>query len=185
LFFPQTLKGYKYIPYHAPEENNFYKHPLISRFMRQAKSIPLIRGKGVNQEGVNRLISAVKNGGMLHIYPEGTRSRDGEIGKPKLGIGRIVYETGALVLPLYHQGLERILPIGAKSLGFGREIRIAIGKPIYFEDELKMNNNIQTWRVITERIMESIHQQHAAANARWGFKPVRVKLISSTKTVQQ
>ena len=185
LFFPKTLKGYEYIPYHAPEENNFYKIPLISWFMRKAKSIPLIRGRGVNQEGVSRLISAVKNGGMLHIYPEGTRSRDGEIGKPKLGVGRIVCETGTPVLPVYHQGLERILPIGAKSIGFGREIRIAIGEPLYFEKELKMNNNIRTWRAITDRIMDSIHQQRAAANARWGFKPVRVKLIRSTKTVQQ
>ncbi|NQU04477.1 MAG: 1-acyl-sn-glycerol-3-phosphate acyltransferase, partial [Calditrichaeota bacterium] len=113
IMFPKGLCGYRYIPYHAPEESNFYKTPLMAWFMRYTKSIPLIRGRGFNQEGMKRLISAVKSGGILHIYPEGTRSRSGKIGKGKEGIGRIVYESGAPVVPVYHQGLEKVLPIGS------------------------------------------------------------------------
>ncbi len=171
LIMPNGFRGYRYLPYHAPEERNFYKNPFSALFMKYVKSIPLIRGRGIHQEGVNRLIRAVKNGGILHIYPEGTRTRNGEIGDGKDGIGRIVYETGAPVIPFYHQGLEKVLPIGKGLPSFGREIRIAIGAPIRFEKELKMENDIKTWRLMTNRIMNGIREQQAIARELWGFKP--------------
>jgi len=70
IFWPKGFSGYRYLPYHAPEENNFYKKWLIAQFMKVAKSIPVIRGRGIRQEGVNRLIAAVKNGGILQIFPK-------------------------------------------------------------------------------------------------------------------
>lgn len=172
---PNVFLGYRYLPYHAPEERNFYKKRLVGLFMKYVKSIPLIRGRGIRQEGVNRLIRAVKNGGILHIYPEGTRTRNGEIGGGKEGIGRIVYESGAPVVPLYHQGLEKVLPIGSGFPSIGKEIRIAIGAPIYFQEELKMNNDINTWRLMTNRIMDGIREQQAVAYKHWGHKPVDIK----------
>ncbi len=175
IFFPKVLLGYQYLPYHAPEERNFYKHPIISWFMRRSKAIPLIRGHGLYQEGVNRLIRAVKSGGILHIYPEGTRTRSGEIGDGKSGIGRIVYESGAPVVPVYHQGLEDVLPIGEGVPRIAREIRIAIGKPLRFDEDRKLDNDASTWKRITGRIMDAIREQRTAANARWGFRPIRTR----------
>jgi len=171
IFFPKGMLGYRFIPYHAPEERNFYKKKLVAWFMRMVKSIPIIRGRGIRQEGVNRLISAIRNGGILHIYPEGTRTRTGEIGNGKDGIGRIVYETGATVVPAYHQGLESVLPIGAGIPNIGKEIRIAIGEPLRFDDELKMKNDINTWRIITRRIMDGIRKQQQAIHEKWDYKP--------------
>ncbi|MCF7811937.1 1-acyl-sn-glycerol-3-phosphate acyltransferase [bacterium] len=159
IMFPKGMLGYRYIPYHAPEEKNFYKTPLVAWFMRTTKSIPLIRGKGFHQEGINKLIAAVKNGGILHIYPEGTRTRSGKIGKGKEGIGRIVYESGAVVVPVYHRGLEKVLPIGKGIPSIFKSIDISIGKPIEFKEELEMENNIHTWRIITDKVMEGIQDQ--------------------------
>ncbi|MDP8228429.1 MAG: 1-acyl-sn-glycerol-3-phosphate acyltransferase, partial [Candidatus Electryoneaceae bacterium] len=72
LISPKVFNGYRNIPFHAPEENNFYKKRLLAWAMRRVKSIPLIRGRGLRQEGMDRLIEAVNSGGLLHIYPEGT-----------------------------------------------------------------------------------------------------------------
>lgn len=175
IFFPNCFKGYKYIPYHAPEENNFYKTPIVSWFMKQAKSIPLIRGRGFNQEGVRKMIQTVTNGGVLHIYPEGTRTRTGDIGRGQDGVGKIVYETGVPVVPMYHRGLERILPIGSGMPTFGKSVRVTIGKPITFNDELKMENKVATWHQITEKIMGEIRKLQDETNNRWGFQPIVVK----------
>jgi len=175
LIFPCSYLGFKYLPYHAPEERNFYKKRLVALFMKYVKSIPLIRGRGIHQEGVNRLIMAVKDGGILHIYPEGTRTRNGEIGDGKEGIGRIVYESEAPVVPLYHQGLEKVLPIGSGIPSIGKEIRIAIGAPIRFDEELKMKNDINTWRLMTNKIMDGIREQQEAANNKWGYKPIKIR----------
>ena len=173
LITPHVLGGYRYIPFHAPEESNFYKKRLIAWFMRRTKSIPLIRGRGPHQEGMDRLIQAVKDGSLLHIYPEGTRSRTGRIGNGKSGVGRIVYESGAPVVPMYHQGMENILPIGSGFPRIGKEIRMAIGEPIYFEEELKMENNLKTWKLITQRIMEAIQQQREILEEQWGSRDFR------------
>ncbi len=176
LYYPKCLKNYRYIPHHAPEQRNFYKKPLIAWFMKHTKSIPIIRGKGVFQEGVNRIIEAVKSGGILHIYPEGTRTRTGELGPAKIGIGRIVYETGAPVVPMYHQGLERILPIGAGFPRIGCEIRVAIGEPIYFRQELTLPNTPATWKIIADRIMQGIAEQKVRMNALWGERQIVIKI---------
>lgn len=172
LMRPYMLKGYNYFPYHAPEETNFYKKPLMSWFMRQVKSIPLIRGNGIFQDGMNRLIDAVNDNGILHIFPEGTRSRTGKIGDGKPGIGRIVSETNAIVVPMFHQGLERILPIGKYFPRFGTEVRIAIGKPIHFskaDDDVK---EVAHWRAISRRVIKEIKEQREVANRKWGHKPI-------------
>ena len=165
LLFPKALRGYAWMPYHAPEERNFYKIPAIAWIMRMTKSIPLVRGKGIHQEGVKRLIDAVRNGGVLHIYPEGTRTRTGEIGAPKVGIGRIVYESGAPVVPMYHRGLERVLPIGAGVPRFGKRIYVSMGEPLHFDEERKLPNTPDTWRIIVERIMNGIYAERDKLSA--------------------
>ncbi len=172
LFGPGTFKGYNHLPYHAPEERNFYKNRFAAWFMRRVKSIPVVRGKGIHQEGVERLIVALREGGLLQIFPEGTRTRTGKIGKPKSGIGRIVYESGAPVVPMYHEGLELVLPIGSGIPAIGKRIHIAVGEPIYFKKELSRENNPQTWRGISSRIMDAIYEQKYVVEKRLGAKSV-------------
>jgi len=175
ILFPKTLHGYDYFSFHAPEATNFYKNRLMSWFMRQVKSIPLVRGKGMHQEGMKRLINAVKNKGILHIYPEGTRSRTGKIGEPKPGIGRIVCETGAPVIPVYYQGLEKILPIGSTFPKFGKLVVISIGEPMYFDANTESENQIEKWKSISEKISVAIHKEREKAEEKWGVKPIEMK----------
>ncbi|MFH0766067.1 MAG: lysophospholipid acyltransferase family protein [Calditrichota bacterium] len=175
LFFPYSLRGYRFIPYHAPEERNFYKVGIISWFMRQTKCIPLVRGQGLRQKGMDRLICAVRDGGILHIYPEGTRTRNGEIGEAKPGIGRLVQETGAPVIPVYHQGLENVLPIGSGVPRIGNEIRISIGEPMFFNEMAQQKSDLLIWKTISELIVDAIKIQRDAAHKRWGDKPLVVK----------
>jgi len=176
IFFPRALYKWKEIPYHAPEERNFYKVPIVSWFMKKTKSIPLVRGKGIHQEGVKRLIEAVSEGGVLHIYPEGTRTRSGELMEAKAGIGRIVYMSNAAVTPMYHRGLDRVLPIGAGVPRIGKQIYISIGAPLYFDEERKLPNTPETWRLITGRIMAGIRQQRDLLEKEFGsaLKPHHV-----------
>lgn len=181
ILFPKIITGYKYIPYHAPEERNFYKKRLVAWFMRKAKSIPIVRGKGIFQLGMDRIIEAVKNEGILHIFPEGTRTRTGDIGEGKPGVGRIVLETGAPVVPVYHQGIENVLPIGTGVPRMFKEIRIAIGKPIRFDQEVSPGEEIHAWKDISRSIIEAIQEQKSVVNEKWGFKPVRTTESSSLK----
>lgn len=175
ILHPQFFKGYGYFPYHAPEERNFYKIKLISWFLRQMKSIPLVRGNGIMQPGMDRLITAVKDDGILHIYPEGTRSRTGEIGHGRPGIGRIVCETNVPVVPVYHQGLEQVLPIGASIPRIRKNIKIAIGKPIIFDTIIEEGTEIKRWRAVAEEVIAGIKQQREVARKELGAKEINYK----------
>ena len=48
------------------------------------KVLPVKRGAGLEQEGVKMAIRKLNRGGWLHIFPEGTRSVDGELGMDSL-----------------------------------------------------------------------------------------------------
>lgn len=156
VFLPRSLWDFRFIPYHAPEKKNFFKGPFFSFLMYAAKCVPFTRGKGVFQLGMERLIKVLKYGNTVHIYPEGTRTRTGEIGKGKIGVGRLVRETGAPVIPCYHQGLNKVLPIGYKIPRRGHHIKIIVGEPHYFDDFMKYPNTPKTWQMISDRIIEDI-----------------------------
>ena len=54
------------------------------------QTLPVERGKGVDQAGVRAAQARLKAGDWVHIFPEGTRSRDGKMGLIRRGIGHIV-----------------------------------------------------------------------------------------------
>ena len=69
---------------------------------KQVGVIPVDREAG-GSEALEGAIEILKNGGAIGIFPEGTRSRDGEMGKGKTGVARLAAATGAaVVLSLIH-----------------------------------------------------------------------------------
>ena len=71
----------------------------------------------------------LKRGDPVLIFPEGTRTRPGALGKPKRGVGRLALETGATVVPVAIIGTEAI------RKGFRirpHKIRVRIGAPLNF-----------------------------------------------------
>lgn len=67
-----------------------FSNPATSAFFRCVKVLPVSRGDGIYQKGLDMAISKLNNGGWVHIFPEGSRSRDGgkTMGSAKRGVGR-------------------------------------------------------------------------------------------------
>ena len=110
-----------------------------------------------------RTVKAIKDGNIIIIYPEGTRSRTEKIGKGKLGIAALVIKTGVLVLPVGIKGTFGLLPPGGK-LKIEKKVKINIGPPLYFKEEIKESKNIKEGSEeykkilikITDKMMASI-----------------------------
>ncbi|KAE8686605.1 hypothetical protein F3Y22_tig00111053pilonHSYRG00022 [Hibiscus syriacus] len=85
-------------------------------------------------------ISKLNTGGWIHIFPEGSRSRDGgkTVRSSKRGVGRLVLDADSIpiVLPFVHTGMQDVMPIGANFPRIGKTVTVLIGYPILFDDLL-------------------------------------------------
>lgn len=74
---------------------------------------------------------ALARGRWLLLYPEGTRSRTGQMARFKIGVGLLASRTGATVVPIHLAGFHQVLPPGAR---WPRRTptRISLGRPLRF-----------------------------------------------------
>ena len=93
--------------------------------------IPLDREGGSASE--RALVAArrvLADGGVLGIYPEGTRSRDGRLYQGHTGVARLALDTGAVVVPVAQSGTADAQPIGATIPKLGKKVTVEFGHPI-------------------------------------------------------
>ncbi|KAK9823150.1 hypothetical protein WJX72_000637 [[Myrmecia] bisecta] len=115
-----------------------FKHETLSKFFRAAKVLPVERGAGLQQTGMLAAESRLNAGDWVHIFPEGTRSTDGRLGKVRKGVGRLVAacERAPLVLPFVHSGMEKVIPRCSSLPRPGQDVRVLVGPPIQTVDLL-------------------------------------------------
>lgn len=104
----------------------FFKYPLVGWLMRMAGDIKLVRGQ---QDSVAAALDACRDRlskrVSVMIFPEGTRSTDGELREFKNGAFRLAIETGTAILPLALNGTHSALQKGDWRFGVtDAEVRV-------------------------------------------------------------
>lgn len=117
-----------------------------------AGAIPLDRQKG-GKKALRWAIKALKEGKIIAIHPEGTRSLTGKLQEAKTGVARLALSAKVPVVPIGLIGTFDILPKGKYIPKFRRAV-INIGKPIYFNEYKKINKRVL--REVTTKIMKEI-----------------------------
>jgi 1-acyl-sn-glycerol-3-phosphate acyltransferase len=98
----------------------------------------------------------LKKGKVLGIFPEGTRSSNGEIQKAFTGVAKFALTAKAPVIPVGIQGAYEVMTRFDKFPKFKKIIKIKIGEPMYFEEYYGRENDEEILREITNRIMLKI-----------------------------
>ncbi len=101
-----------------------FANPVIAWLFRTLGGFPIRRGtmdRAAMEEAVRRL----KSGRLLVVYPEGTRSKDGELQAAKPGIGWIVAQSGAAVVPAYIDGTRPVRLFNPVTIIFGRPLNFS------------------------------------------------------------
>lgn len=79
---------------------------------------------------IQKIAEALRNGKKVIIFPEGTRTRDGQVGRFKDMFAIISRELDVPIVPVVIDGAYDVLPLGQKMPRFGKEISIKILPPI-------------------------------------------------------
>ncbi len=80
-------------------KSELFENKAFGWLIRMLGAFPVERGKG-DTAAIDRAISRVKQGSHLLIFPEGTRSTTGKVGKGKTGVALIAAKAGADVIPV-------------------------------------------------------------------------------------
>jgi 1-acyl-sn-glycerol-3-phosphate acyltransferase len=122
-------------------------------FFQATGQLPIDRSGGKASEA--SLITGLRvlgEGRVLGIYPEGTRSPDGNLYRGRTGVARMVLEAGVPVIPVAMIGTEKVMPIGTR-LPKVRRIGIIIGEPIDFTRFEGMEGDRFVLRSVTDELV--------------------------------
>lgn len=125
-------------------------------FMEGVGTIPVHRGGGRASEAALRTgLQVLQGGDLLGIYPEGTRSPDGNLYRGKTGVARLAIESGAPVIPVAMIDTHIAQPIGQR-VPSRHPIGVRIGEPISLEGYAGQQDDRTVLRDATDQIMRAI-----------------------------
>ncbi len=139
---------------HFLSKKEHFDNPLKAAWHTYAGAIPLDREKG-GKEALRLAIKALKQGKIIAIHPEGTRTLTGKLQKGKTGVARLALAAHAPVLPVGLIGTFEILPKGKYVPKF-KKATMNIGKPMQFQNYYNKKANKRILREITNKIMKEI-----------------------------
>jgi 1-acyl-sn-glycerol-3-phosphate acyltransferase len=128
--------------------------PLLGWLLPKLNVIP------VNQEGIDRsalkaLIRVLKSGNVALVFPEGSRTLDGNLQAAQPGLGLVIAKTLAPVVPMRIFGAHEALPRGGGRLNFV-PITIVVGEPILFAAADLQSAEKDLYGRLSQRVMDAI-----------------------------
>ncbi len=130
---------------------------VTASFFRGAGQVPVDRtGGNAGTAAINTGVRLLKEGHLLGIYPEGTRSPDAKLYRGKTGVARMALEARVPVIPVAMINTEKVQPIGRSRPNFGVDVGIRIGKPLDFSRYYGMEDDRFVLRSLTDEIMYKI-----------------------------
>lgn len=134
--------------YYMAKAELFKKNRIASAMITELGAFPVERGTGDTQ-AIDKAEEIVKDGRLLGIFIEGTRSKTGEFLRPKSGAAMVAFQTKTPVIPVC------ITPEGQQIKKF-QKVTVSWGKPISIE-ELGLSEGTPTeFRNASRMIMDEI-----------------------------
>ncbi|HEX3616624.1 MAG TPA: lysophospholipid acyltransferase family protein [Solirubrobacteraceae bacterium] len=141
--------------YYVAKRELFEINPLISLLLRTLGAFPVDRGNG-DRDTIVTAKELLARGELVLIFPEGTRTRPGPLGKPRRGVGRLALESGVPIIP--------VALIGTESIRRGwrirpRKVRVRAGRALSFP-HVDVSTPVAA-AIVTERVWECVKLQWA------------------------
>jgi cytidylate kinase len=138
---------------------------LFGKLLVSVQTIPVKRGEA-DLAAMRTVISKLKEGNGICLFPEATRTGDGKITAFKPGFGLLCRRGNAAVVPVLIEGAYETWPRHKRLFSPGGNIYIQYGKCIPASEVKKMDD-----RVLAERLTDTLRQMQNGCRVKQGKKP--------------
>jgi 1-acyl-sn-glycerol-3-phosphate acyltransferase len=145
---------------HFMAKEELFAGRLLGSWIRAVGGFPVRRGTA-DRKAIKRAIELLAEGKVVCLFAEGTRSPDGKLQAPELGIGLIALKSRAPIVPTALIGTDKVLPAHAKWL-HRHPITVVYGEPLTFPDLYEAKESRESMEEIGRRVMGAIAELQAA-----------------------
>ena len=135
-------------------KSELFQNPIFGSIIRALLAFPVKRG-APDRAAIRYAIDLLKQGELVVIFPEGTRSKDGQLKDAEPGLALIVGKAKVPVIPVGIAGTRRIFSKGCRF----PQVRVSFGEPIA-DPPLKPANGEKTSDIgaeVMQEIRDLIH----------------------------
>ena len=157
VFFAGSWTRPHLLPWNPAAAENFYSNPLLAWFSRHWRCIPVREGRR-DLHALHRMIGVLPKG-VMTLFPEGTRTRDGSVGRGRPGVGLVILGTRPKVIPVAIDGMNEVLPIGSYRPRIGKRIYVTYGPPVDYSEFLGQPRTRDTAQAVVDRVTTAIQSQ--------------------------
>jgi 1-acyl-sn-glycerol-3-phosphate acyltransferase len=130
------------------------KNAFVAWFYRAWNTIPIDQERP-EMGPLKKVIKLLRGGDQVIIFPEGERSRDGQLLPAQAGVGLIIAKSKVPVMPVRIFGAHEAMPRG-KTFPQPADLKIVFGPPIYFTEEELSASDREGYQALGDRVMEAI-----------------------------
>lgn len=145
--------------------DSLFKNPFFRRLIESLNAFP-VRRNTADLGAIKEALRRIKQGRVVVVYPEGTRTEDGRIGPMFPGLGAIAKKAEATIVPTLIDGVFQAWPRDRKFPRLG-DVIIEYGPPILPNEYADLN---------AEQLMELVRGRLIAMQQRWHGRVPRRRL---------
>jgi 1-acyl-sn-glycerol-3-phosphate acyltransferase len=132
-------------------KTELFRNSLFAWLIKKLNAIPISRGT-FDRRGFDSALEILKSGKVLVAFPEGTRSKDGELKEFKLGAAKLALEAEVPIVPAYLDYSRNWL----KAFLQRKKIIIKFGSPLNSDSFSLIPKNKEGYKRVTQEIMQKI-----------------------------
>lgn len=143
---------------HFMAKKELFQIPIVGGLISRLGTFPVRRGRA-DRTAIKQALKLLEEGKVLGIFPEGTRSKSGELQKPHPGAAMISLKASAPIVPVACIGTRNMF-----SRDWFRPITVNIGSPLIYEQHFGKKLTMTTLETVSQEIMDEIGKLMAGFN---------------------
>jgi 1-acyl-sn-glycerol-3-phosphate acyltransferase len=148
----------------APAKAELFAIPVVNHIIASWGAFPVQRG-GRDVRAMARLVELMRYEKVM-LFPEGTRSVDGWLGRGNRAVGKLIYLARPIVIPTAILGTDRLLAKGRLFPQLFSQLEVRFGPPLDLESYYAADDTKATAEALMFSVMRSIASL-CGEEARW------------------